>query len=136
MMAAQREQCRARLPDKLDKDTLTRKEKQLYNNVIDLLDEYHFTWKGRDAANSYGIRLVKAIFECLWYLDCRYPIFTKQGYSIPQIFTKFIGYNIPEASKHRKRSLDNMSAMALCDHSTSLLACLQSNYILERNNVC
>ena len=38
MMAVQREQCRAKLPDKLDKDTLTRKEK-LFNNAIDLLDE-------------------------------------------------------------------------------------------------
>jgi len=62
MMAVQREQCRARLPDKLDKDTLTLKEK-LYNNVIDLLDEYYFTWKGRDAVNSYGVRLVKELVE-------------------------------------------------------------------------
>ncbi|XP_065883057.1 uncharacterized protein [Dysidea avara] len=130
MMAAQREECRGRLPDKLEKDTLTRKEK-LYNDVIDLLEKYNLSWKGRDATNSYGVRLVKVLVECLWYLDGRYQIFIKQGYPIPQIFTSFTGYNVPEASKHRKRSLDNMAATTLRDHSTSLLSCLQSTYWKE-----
>jgi len=68
--------------------------------VIGLLDKYHLTWKGRDAANSYGVHLIKVLVECLWYLDDHYQIFTKQGYPIPQIFTNFTGHNIPKASKH------------------------------------
>ena len=64
--------------------------------MIGLLDKYHLAWKGRDAVNSYGVGLVKVLVECLWYLDGRYQIFTKQGYPIPQIFTNFTGYNIPK----------------------------------------
>jgi len=121
MMAARRELCRATLPDKLEKDTLTRKAK-LYNDVISLLAKYHLTWKGRDAANSYGVRLVKVLVECLWYLDGCYQIFTKQT------FTSFIGYNIPEASKHQKRSLDS-----LCLLWYSMI--IQHHCYLERTHV-
>ena len=51
MMAALRKACHARLSDKLDKDSLTRKD-HLYNDVIGLLEKYNLSWKGRDAVNS------------------------------------------------------------------------------------
>ena len=127
MMAAQRDACRPRLPDRLEKDKLTRKQ-ELYNDVIGLLEKFHLSWKGNDAANSSGVRLVKVLVECFWYLDGRYHIFAKQGYSIPPVFSNFTGYNVPQASKHRKRVLDNMDASTLCEHTTSLLSCLQGAY--------
>ena len=104
--------------------------------MIGLFEKYNLSWKGRDAANSSGVRLVTVLVECLWYLDGCHKIFAKQGYAIPQIFTNFTGYYVPEASKHRKRTLENMAATTLHDHSTSLLSCLQSTYLLERTNVC
>ena len=120
-MVAQKELSRERLPDR------TRKEK-LYNDVISLLEKYNLSWKGKGAADSKGVRLVKVLVEFLWYLDGRYLIFEKQGYNMPKVFTNFIGYNIPEASKHRKRVLENMAINVLHDHSTSLLSCLQAAY--------
>ena len=48
MMAAQKEACCARLPDKLEKNSLTRKDK-LYNDIIDMLEKYLLSWKGKDA---------------------------------------------------------------------------------------
>ena len=90
-----------RLPNRLEKDIMTRKEK-LYNDVIELLKKYNLSWNGKDAAVTNGVRLVKVLVECLWYLDGRYHIFEKQGCVIPKIFTNFSGYNVPEASKHHK----------------------------------
>ena len=52
MMAAQKGLSCERLPDRLEKDTLTRKEK-LYN-VISLLENYNLSWKGKDAADFNG----------------------------------------------------------------------------------
>ena len=107
MMTAQRDISCPRLPDRLEKDTMTRKEK-LYNDVIGLLEKYNLSWNGKDAAATNGVRLVKLLVECLWYLDGRYHIFEKQGYVKPKFFTNFSGYNVPEASKHRKQALDNI----------------------------
>jgi len=53
MMAAKREASRARLQDKLEKTSLTRKDK-LYNDVVDLLQIYRLSWKSKDIANSNG----------------------------------------------------------------------------------
>ena len=82
------------------------------------------------------MRLIKVLVECLWYLDGCYHIFEKQGYVIPKIFTNFSGYNVPEASKHHKRALDNMAVSVLCDYSTSLLSCLQAAYWKESIFLC
>ena len=44
------------------------------------------------------------------------------------MFLMFTGYNVPEASKHRKRSLQNMSSSTLQELSDTLFSCLQCSY--------
>ena len=76
------------MPDKPEKDTLTRKEK-LYNDVIGLVEKYGLSWNGKDAADNNSVRLVKVFVEFLRYLDGHYHILEKQGYVMPKIFVTF-----------------------------------------------
>ena len=52
----------------------------------------------------------------------------KQGCIIPAIFHNFTGYNKPEKSKHRKRTIQNMSGNTIDSIASSLFRYLQSNY--------
>ena len=75
-----------------------------------------------------GISFVSAVVDTLWYIDGHHQVFEKQGLKIPDIFSQFIGYNVPEASKHRKRSAMNMSQCTIHSHSASLFGHLQGLY--------
>ena len=85
MMTAQRDMWHLRLPDKLEKDTFIRKEK-LYNDVIGLLEKYSLSWNGKNAADTNGVRLVKVLEECLWYLDGCYISLNMSSQNFFQIF--------------------------------------------------
>ena len=67
MMVALRDMCHPRLPDKLEKDTMTRKEK-LYNDAIGLLEKYGLSRNEKHAAKTNGVRLAKVLesnsFKC------------------------------------------------------------------------
>ena len=39
-----------------------------------------------------------AIVDCLWYLDGHHSALEKQSCTIPSLFTRFNGYNTPEAT--------------------------------------
>ena len=56
-------------------------------------------------------------------------IFLKtRGFKLPEFVSTFTGYNKPEASKHRKRILQNMSSSVIRAHSSALFNCLQTVY--------
>ena len=44
------------------------------------------------------------------------------------MFSSYTGYNVPEYSKHRKRSIGNLSAESLNALNQSLFSILQANY--------
>ena len=75
-----------------------------------------------------GKKLVTTLVNCLWYIDGRTHVLTKQGCKLPDFVLSFTGYNKPEISKHRKRKVENMCASILRSHSSALFGFLQSTY--------
>ena len=108
MMAAQRQLCLPLLPPRFQKDSLTKKE-ILHNDLLSLLEKRGLAWEGREATKGCGIRFVKVLVDLLWYIDGRHHVFENQGCAIPKPFSDFKGYNIPESSKHRKCTCENVS---------------------------
>ena len=91
-------------------------------------EKHDLAWDGAEATEGCGMQFVKTMVEILWYIDGRHHVLANQGCTVPVPFANFNGYNVPEASKHRKRTCENMSADILHSHSTSLFLCLQSLY--------
>ena len=81
-------------------------------------------WRNSEVDGA-GVNLVRTLTECLWYIDGHHSVLEKQGCSNS---TAFQGYNIPEASKHRKHSINNLSGATLSSIGFSLYGCLQSSY--------
>ena len=66
--------------------------------------------------------------DTLWFLDGHHHVLCKRGHKIPESLKHFIGYNTPEASKHRKRSLQNLSEITLRELSNRLFTRLQDTF--------
>ena len=81
----------------------------LFNAVIDLLEEQKLSYSSAKAESS-GQNLVKMLTDCLWYIDGHHDSLKKQSCPVPPIFGPFTGYNVPERSKHRKRTTTNLSS--------------------------
>ena len=77
-----------------------------------------------------GEKFVSCLVDLLWYIDGHHDVFKNRFNSIPASVAQFSGYNTPEASKHRKRSLCNMSASVLHELANSMFRCLQGSYWL------
>ena len=127
LMNAQRSLCQPKLPSKITRERMTKKE-VLFNDVVDFLQSQELSWPGTDVAEGAGKKFVSSLVDCLWYLDGRKHVLEKQGCKFPDFMLSFEGYNKPEASKHRKRSTENMCSSVLRAHSQSLYSCLQNVY--------
>ena len=79
-----------------------------------------------------GKKLVASLRDLFWYLDGHYHIFERINKPISTSFNCFIGYNVPELSKHRKRMTRNLSSDQLRKFATDLSAMLLESY-WERN---
>ena len=55
-------------------------------------------------------------------------MFRSRGFQLPSVFSIFTGYNTPEASKHRKRQVGNLSGETIANHAKHLFTCLQCSY--------
>ncbi len=71
---------------------------------------------------------MKSLTDTLGYIDGHHESLKKQSCPIPEPFTRFTGYNTPELSKHRKRTVQNLSSSSLQAMSTSLFHTLQASY--------
>lgn len=134
MMAAQRHRSMPHLPPRIDREKQTKKE-LLYSDILALLENNEVAWNGVEAAHSHCVPLVQALVDCLWYIDGRHHVFEAQGCRIPEFFISFHGYNVPEASKHRKRSVGNMSYDHLQTLSSALCRRLEASYWKQRQFV-
>ena len=126
LMDSQRLHCQRRCPSKIEKEKKTKKD-IMYNDIISLFEEHGLKWKSSEVA-GVGVSLAQALTECLWYIDGHHSAFDDQGCKIPNIFCSFTGYNVPEASKHRKRTVQNMSKDKILSIAESLFKCLQEAY--------
>ena len=103
------------------------KKQKLRNDFISFLSKKNIKWHADEVASS-GEAFIKAVVDALWEIDGHHDVFKARSFSIPPAFHPFTGYNLPELSKHRKRSRQNMSSTSLRLCSNALFACLQGVY--------
>ena len=112
MMASQRQLCLRKLPAK--KKECNSKDR-LYN-LVELLQE-------KDVAptevDHVGVNLVKTLVECLWYIDGRHSNFERHSSPIPDVFSRFTGFNVPESQSTGSVLLATCNMM-FCMDSTNL----------------
>ena len=125
MMNAQQQLSQKSMPD-LTEEPKSKKQ-TLRNDVITFLAENGCQWRSTEVSSD-GAGLVNALTDIFWTIDGHHHVFISQGHRIPAIFTKFVGYNRPELSKHRKRELGNLSGSLLQSLSSHLFHCLQGSY--------
>ena len=126
MMASQRQRSLKTMPDLIEQPR-TRKQR-LRNSIITFLREKKCPWRGTDEVTSQGQSFISALTDALWTVDGRHHVFSNQSVLIPSVFFNFVGYNRPELSKHRKRTVSNISGSVLRSVSSHLLHCLQASY--------
>ncbi len=126
LMNAQQQLSLKKLPDLIQQPKTAKQ--RLMNNIITFLDERKCEWRGNDEVISVGHSFVTALTDALWTIDGHHHVFSNQNVTIPSIFVKFVGYNRPEISKHRKRQASNMSGSVLRSLSLHLFHCLQAGY--------
>ena len=88
---------------------------KMYNAIIQLCNSNKWFWEEPD---RYGKHFVMDLCNILWYINGHHGVFSSRSCSIPDIFSSFNGYNKPELSKHRKRSISNMNRDQLLEYAT------------------
>ena len=124
LMSSQRQLSLPGLPAPV---TVRTKKDKLYNNFLELLNKEKASFLGIEV-NSSGKNFVKRVVECLWYVDGCHEKLKKQSAPIPDYFTRFTGYNLPQFLKHRKRQSTNLSSLMLKSLSSSLFKNLQVSF--------
>lgn len=120
MIQAQKDKALPTLPQRIPART---KKDDLYNAIIDLLEQMDLTLTSMEASGG-GKQLVRALCNTLWYIDGRHETFSDRSFNIPDVFSQFQGYNRPELSKHRKRDHSNLNAVELRGLSSELFTVL------------
>ena len=103
-------------------------KQRLHNDILSLLSEKGLKWRGDEVFNV-GLAFLRAIVDSLWIIDGHHDVFASRSIEIPLVFHPFSGYNRPERSKHRKRTLQNLSSAKLRVCSNSLFGCLQGGIL-------
>ena len=113
------------LPQRVE--VVRNKKQRLRNDFLDFLEEKDLVFPAAQASST-GEVFVSCLVNILWYIDGNHHVFNARSYRIPTLFDKFTGYNTPEASKHRKRSTQNMDGLTLQGHSNDLFTSLQGSF--------
>ena len=103
------------------------RKQRLRNDILDLLHQNSMVFKHSEVA-SVGEQIVQALTNTLWYVDGHREVLKSCTCEIPGVFGGFVGYSMPEISKHRKRQVGNMSGDVLQQHSEQLFLYLQASY--------
>ena len=98
MMASQRQLCLQKLPEK--KKEYNSKDR-LYNSIVHLLQEKDVAFSSTEV-DHVVVNLVRTLQECLWYIDGPHANFEYHSSLIPDVFSRFTGFNVPEKSKHSR----------------------------------
>ena len=130
MMNSARHLASRTMPPLID-DPKTGKQK-LQNDVIGFLKDKGCVWQGSEIENS-GKSLIRTLVDVFWSIDGHHDTFSSRTCPIPALFHCFSGYNVPENSKHRKCTIDNLSCTALRSCADALFGCLQGVYWTRKN---
>jgi hypothetical protein len=102
----------------------------LYNKIIEF-----FKSSGvglLEGEMHLGLKLVACLRDVFWYLDGHHHVFERINRPLSSAFSSFVGYNVPELYKHRKRMTRNISSDKLREFSLDLSTILFESY-WERN---
>ena len=104
------------------------KKDKLYNTIVKKLSEKNLGWMD---PLKYGKPFVVDLCNLLWFIDGHHDVFASRSCPIPLFFSTFVGYNRPELSKHRRRSVSNMSRDKLLEHAATLQEHATSSWIQQ-----
>ena len=99
MMASQLVQRKLSEPP-LPINTPKNKKDKMFNDIVTLFNQKK--WKWSNEGDTHGKKFINDLRDALWYIDGHHSILEQRSCSIPEPFNKFVGYNTPEKSKHRK----------------------------------
>ena len=85
--------------------------------------------------DSVGKKFITDLSNTLWYIDGHHRVLSSRSCDIPKFFSNFTGYNRPEKSKHRKRSISNLKRDKLLELASNLQEHVVSSWI-QRHEWC
>ena len=94
------------------------KKENLWNDLLNYISKSCvFPKTDGPVCKTYLTRLR----DTLWYIDGHHKTMERESNrKLPDFFSKFTGYNCPENSKHRKRTISNLSVKMLSTLALSL----------------
>ena len=120
LQTAERRGLPVAIPQKTQKD-------RLYNDLIELVSELKLKWRNNPSSN--GTSFLKKLMNVFWYLDGHHDTIEEKSSKIPGIFHHFNSYNCPQASKHRKRTKENLKCEELSAHSFFLQEAIYTSWM-------
>ena len=103
----------------------TRKDK-MFNVIVEFCQSNGLFW---DEPDRYGKPFLTDFCNTLWYIDGHHEVLASRSCSIPILFSSLSGFNKPELSKHRKRSISNMNREKLIEYASVLQEYATSSWI-------
>lgn len=125
MMATQRNN--KNLPPAFPENKPNRKI-QLKNDILKWLETNELGWS-TGACEQQGNKFINTLTETLWSLDGHAETLKSRGCGIPGMFEGFTGYNVPDKSKHRKRSHTNLEYQKIVKLSQGMFQICGSSYL-------
>lgn len=110
--------------------TPQRNQKDKLYDILTFCEMEQLLWKA-DEISTLGVSFVRCICDALWYVDGHHHVFASRGCPIPEVFAQFQEYNLPQMSKHRKRTVTNMTSDELGALASRLFRVLQSSFLLR-----
>ena len=102
----------------------------LYNELIMFCSTKNLQWQEPE---KYGKPFLIDLCNTLWYIDGHHHVLKSRSCPIPSMFSQFVGFNKPELSKHRKRSISNMSQEKLTECALQLQEHAWSSWMQHTN---
>ena len=90
----------------------------LYNKIVSFFNSSSVGLLEEEM--SLGNKLLITLRDIFWYIDSHHHVFDRVRKPIPSVFHSFVGFNVPELSKHRKRRTVNISSDQLREFALDL----------------
>ena len=130
IMATQQQLFTAHYPNEL---VVKNKHDQLFNDILTFLKSRKCEWMSDEVHSGIATNSILSLRNALWYVDGSHSTLNERSCEVPDIFSQFSGYNIPEASKHRKRSPSSLSREDLLALSQKLFSILHHQIWMRVN---
>lgn len=93
---------------------------KLYNDIVELLQEKNLGWTKQNVL-SEGRPFVLQLADILWQMDGHHEKLAAQTCPIPEFFSKFQKYNVPENYKQRRPNLKRESVSFMSQQLFNIL---------------